>query len=172
MFVPKPMPRVQDASRGNSLERTYDYIIGDDDPPQAVSGSKAELQEKDDANKKIAILLDQPAYTTGQLVKGKVKINLDGPTKAESLIVAVWGQKPITMLSTGETKTMFVSQRYVELCKDKVFDKEEIFDFELPIVTPYPEIAANYKWYVGVSLLVNIEKEISDMKEIKVVDRV
>lgn len=173
IFTPKPMARVQDSKGDKGPTKTYDYIIGDDDYQPNMHAGKADVSESEKKHGgKVVLELGKSSYRTGQPVKGKVTVDLGGPAKAESLIVAVWGQK-VTTYSTNESgaRMLYVSQRSVELCKSKLFNGKEEFGFQLPLIAPVPDIAANYRWYVGASLMLNEEEEVSDLVELKVLDQ-
>ncbi|MEM4332510.1 MAG: hypothetical protein QW500_04515 [Candidatus Micrarchaeia archaeon] len=177
MFKPKPMPRVQDA-KPQAEEKIYTKIIGDDDDDGGAAVAAAEDVQKlpqKPSSGVVKIELAKVFFKCGQEVSGRVSVKMNKPLNAESLVVAVWGQKavnvPPSLRNQGETgaRQIFVSQRSRELSGPKVFDGEHVFEFKLPIVAPMPDIAANYRWYVGASLLAP-QEEITDMIEIKVAD--
>ncbi len=176
MFQPRPLPRVQD-SKPEVEEKIYTGIIGDDEPgssgtAEAVVEQKAPPKPSSGV---VKIELAKTFFKCGQEITGKVSVKMNKPVNTESLVVAVWGQKaisvPPSLRNQGENgaRLMFVSQRSQELSGQKAFNGEETFDFKLQLVAPMPDIAANYRWYVGASLMAP-QEEIADLVEIKVVD--
>ncbi len=171
IFTPKPLPRVQDF-KGTNTENIGGVIIGDEDITKEVT---PKVQNHGVGTAKLE--LPKLFYKVGQHVSGRLTIKLNQPSEAESLVVALWGQKmvnvPLSLKNQSEdgTRTVYVSQRSVELCKNRSFgDDEAHFEFELPIVSPVPDIATNYKWYVGASLVLGDHTEVADLVEIKVAD--
>ena len=176
IFTPKPMPRVQDA-KPQAQEKIYTKIIGDDDDggQSETVESKNEEAPKKSPTGEVKVELNKMFVKCGQEISGKVLVKLNKTINAESLVVAVWGQRsvnvPPSLRNQGETsaRIIFVSQRSQELSGPKEFSGEKVFDFKLPVVAPMPDIAANYRWYVGASLL-SPQEELADMVEIKVSD--
>lgn len=183
IFNPKPMPRVQNAETSSGPEKVYDYIIGDDDnKPIARSAEKPVEKAPEKVEKpkseygELEIKLNKSNFKTGQSINGTLEVKLKKPMNAESLAIGVWGQKSLNLPvdlhnnEKGKSRVYFVSQRSQLLSEKKKFDKEETFEFKLPVVAPVPDIAIEYRWFVGASLTINEDEEITDMVEIKVTE--
>ncbi|MEM0437724.1 MAG: hypothetical protein QXU54_00305 [Candidatus Micrarchaeia archaeon] len=157
-----------------------EYTPGKDDPNIIEGGGDAPedvptLPKSSLGSVKVE--LPKSGYRTGQSVKGTVTVTLKEPKKAESLVVVLWGEKRVALPShfrtpggNNDSRVVRVSERFAELTGARELSTEEKFQFELPVAAPVPDLAANYKWYVGASLILWPDTEIADMIEIKVVD--
>lgn len=182
IFTPKQVARVQDAVGTSGPDKIYDYIIGDDDSnvPVARSVEKKEEKKSDKIEKpqsehgELEIQLKKSNYKTGQSINGTLEVKLKKPLEGESLVVGVWGQKSLNLPvdlhnnEKGKSRVYFVSQRAQTLSNKKKFDEKETYEFKLPVVAPVPDIAIEYRWFVGASLTINEDEEITDLVEIKV----
>lgn len=182
IFNPKPMPRVQNVEIDTGPAKIYDYIIGDDDEnaPKVRSAEKPveKVPEKVEKPKseygELEIKLNKSSFKTGQSINGTLEVKLKKPLEGESLAIGVWGQKSLNLPvdlhnnEKGKSRVYYVSQRSQLLSEKKKFDKEETYEFKLPVIAPVPDIAIEYRWFVGASLTVNEDEEITDMVEIKV----
>jgi len=183
IFNPKPMPRVQNAETSSKPDKVYDYIIGDDDnKPIARSAEKPvekapeKVEKPKSEHGELEIKLNKSNFKTGQSINGTLEVRLKKPLNGESLAVGVWGQKSLNLPvdlhnnEKGKSRVYYVSQRSQLLSEKKKFDKEETYEFKLPVVAPVPDIAIEYRWFVGASLTINEDEEITDMVEIKVTE--
>lgn len=182
IFTPKQVARVQDAVGTSGPDKIYDYIIGDDDNnvPVARNAEKKSEKEPEKVEKpksehgELEIQLKKSNFKTGQTINGTLEVKLKKPIEAESLVVGVWGQKnlnlPVDLHNNekGKSRVYFVSQRSQILSEKKKFNEKETFEFKLPVAAPVPDIAIEYRWFVGASLTIDEDEEITDLIEIKV----
>jgi hypothetical protein len=181
IFNPKPVARVQDAVGTSGPDKIYDYIIGDDDNAPKVRSAEKPVEKVPEKVEKpksehgeLEIKLNKSSFKTGQSINGTLEVKLKKPLEGESLAIGVWGQKSLNLPvdlhnnEKGKSRVYYVSQRSQLLSEKKKFDKEETYEFKLPVIAPVPDIAIEYRWFVGASLTVNEDEEITDMVEIKV----